>query len=49
MYVNSKRTGKKKTLRKICSEQTVTFRNDNIVQNGARKISSLAKKGKQET
>lgn len=49
MYVNSKRTGKKKTLRNICSEQTVTFRNDNIVQNGARKISSLAKKGKQET
>lgn len=40
---------KKKTLRNICSEQTVTFRNDNIVQNGARKISSLAKKGKQET
>lgn len=38
-----------KTLRNICSEQTVTFRNDNIVKNGARKISSLAKKGKQET
>lgn len=38
-----------KTLRNICSEQTVTFRNDNKVQNGARKISSLAKKGQQET